>query len=683
MIAPYLVPICLVLAIWLIVPRSWMAGPRMRALPLQIVFLLVVAVVGRYLAWRFTATLPKPEASSSELVFYWSIFVIEMLIWIDTAILLLMLSRPRDNRGEADEGELRLRAATAADLPAVDIFIATYNEDLSVLEKTILGAKAIDWPAERVRVCVLDDGKRDWLASYCLVHGVDYFTRESNAHAKAGNINEAIARTDGEFFMVLDADFVPQRNFLYRAMGLFADPKVGIVQVPHSFYNADPMQANLRLRKVMPDDQRLFFGNIMPGRDGWNAAFCCGSNSITRRSAMEAIGNKLPTGSITEDMLLTLALLRKGFVTRYLNERLAIGLAPESLSAMYVQRARWARGAIQILFLREGPFGPGLRVHERIMFTPLHWLAQSLVVVSTLLTPAICLWTNWSPLPGADTADILFYQVPAVLALVLCLRLAAPEGFFVISTMVHNCLQAPRILPTVLTTLLKPQGHVFKVTPKGEAARGNAFDRIMIFLPAFVIATTAAGIWINADINTRILASSAQLPLLSIWAIFSMIVLTIVQAVAISPTGLGRDETFPIGESCEVNERGFAAFECTLERLSLSVARIEISSDEILSREATWVRLKIPNVGAVAGFITSRWKKHADIAIYIQSEAQREELIRYLFTMGRNNSSPTVNADRILGALILRAVGWKRRISEHRNLPEKPPERLLSDMKDE
>ena len=115
----------------------------------------------------------------------------------------------------------------------------------------------------------------------------------------------------------------------------------------------------LVLGALMPDDQRFFFEAIMPGRDGWDASFCCGSNSVTRRKLFEDIGGGLPEGSITEDMLLTLASLRQGYVTRYLNEPLAYGLAAESTAAFFVQRQRWAQGAIQILYLKEGPLGPG------------------------------------------------------------------------------------------------------------------------------------------------------------------------------------------------------------------------------------------------------------------------------------------------------------------------------------
>ncbi len=189
-------------------------------------------------------------------------------------------------------------------LPSVDVYIATYDEQLEVLEKTIVGALCLDYP--NFKVWVLDDGRRPWLKEFCGAKGVGYITRPDNAHAKAGNINHALTKTNAEYFALFDADFIVQRNFLMRTMGFFADPTIGIVQVPHTFYNHDPMQTNLALRKTLPDDQRFFFEAIMPSRDGWDAAFCCGSNSVTRREAMRSIGDALPTQSITEDMLLSL-----------------------------------------------------------------------------------------------------------------------------------------------------------------------------------------------------------------------------------------------------------------------------------------------------------------------------------------------------------------------------------------
>ena len=256
-----------------------------------------------------------------EVGWVWFCFAIEIFALFDAFILYLTFLRSSDRRAEADSHEARLRALSPDQLPSVDVYIPTYNEPFEVLEKTITGALCLDYP--NVRLWVLDDGRRPWLKAFCEAKGIGYLTRPDNAHAKAGNINHALTKTDGDFVAVFDADFVPQRNFLMRTIGFFDDPRIGIVQVPHAFYNHDPMQANLALRKSMPDDQRFFFEAIMPSRDAWDAAFCCGSNSVTRRAALRCIGDALPTTSITEDMLLSLALLRNGYITRYLCERLA------------------------------------------------------------------------------------------------------------------------------------------------------------------------------------------------------------------------------------------------------------------------------------------------------------------------------------------------------------------------
>jgi cellulose synthase (UDP-forming) len=336
-------PVMFVLgSIYLLGPLLPLARTWARAL----VFVAVWLVIARYLEWRLLETVLPAQGTWSEVGWVWFCFAIELLALVDALILYLIFLRTSDRRAEADRHEARLRALPPDNLPSVDIYIPTYNEPVEVLEKTITGALCLDYP--NFRLWVLDDGRRPWLRDFCEGKGVGYITRPDNAHAKAGNINNALTKTDAEFVAIFDADFIPQRNFLMRTVGFFLDPKIGIVQVPHAFYNHDPMQANLALRQTLPDDQRFFFEAIMPSRDGWDAAFCCGSNSITRRVALRSVGDALPTDSITEDMLLSLALLRNGYVTRYLCERLAYGLAPESLNAFFVQRQRWARGAIQI-----------------------------------------------------------------------------------------------------------------------------------------------------------------------------------------------------------------------------------------------------------------------------------------------------------------------------------------------
>lgn len=84
--------------------------------------------------------------------------------------------------------------------PSVDVFITSYNETLEILESTIEAALAIEYP---VKIYVLDDGRRDWLKEYCTKVNVHYITRATNQHQKAGNVNNAIGLTTGDFFSLI------------------------------------------------------------------------------------------------------------------------------------------------------------------------------------------------------------------------------------------------------------------------------------------------------------------------------------------------------------------------------------------------------------------------------------------------------------------------------------------------
>ncbi len=173
---------------------------------------------------------------------------------------------------------------------------------------------------------MLDNGRQPWVEQLCRSKNVCYLTRADNRHAKAGNINHALAvirrgPDPPEFIVLFDADFVPQRDFLWRTMPLFHDETVGLVQTPQHFFNNDPIQSNLLIGNVWPDEQRFFFDHVMPSKDAWGAAFCCGTSSVIRMQALEEIGG-FPTDSVTEDFLVTLELDRRGWRTIYLNERL-------------------------------------------------------------------------------------------------------------------------------------------------------------------------------------------------------------------------------------------------------------------------------------------------------------------------------------------------------------------------
>jgi cellulose synthase (UDP-forming) len=176
---------------------------------------IVVGVILRYLGWRWTETLAD-ECWTVQGIYVLGCFIFELIVSADLIIGMIVLSRATDRRAQADDGEAWARSQPADALPWVDVLIPTYNEDRDVLERTIVGATSLDYP--NFTVWVLDDGRRPWVAELAAAKGARYLTRSDNKHAKAGNINAALQRTNNELILVLDADFVPRTHMLWRVL---------------------------------------------------------------------------------------------------------------------------------------------------------------------------------------------------------------------------------------------------------------------------------------------------------------------------------------------------------------------------------------------------------------------------------------------------------------------------------
>ncbi len=631
----------------------------------MLVFAAVWLVIGRYLEWRLFETVMPAGGEWYEVGWVWFCFAVEVLALFDALILYLAFLRTSDRHAEADAHEARLRALPPEQMPSVDVYIPTYNESQEVLEKTITGALCLDYA--NFRIWVLDDGRRPWLKSFCEAKGVGYLTRPDNAHAKAGNINHALTKTSADFVAIFDADFIPQRNFLIRTVGFFEDPRIGIVQVPHAFYNYDPTQSNLALQKALPDDQRFFFEAVMPSRDGWDAAFCCGSNSVTRREALRSVGDALPTDSITEDMLLSITLLRNGYITRYLCERLAFGLAPEGLKAFFVQRKRWARGAMQILYLAAGPLGRNLSLMQRLLFLPTHWLSQGLMLLLTLIAPLVFLWTGTLPLVNVTPEAVLYYLLPMILAVAGGIWAFAPRQYFPFAAQVHGTFQSFKILPTVLVTLAKPFGHVFKVTPKGIDARTSDYDRPIFWTAACLMVSTILGLVINSQSEWRIIGEAGLLPIVACWAVLNIVVLFLVCMMSLQAPVRRGEERFELDEPVWIFAANGALSTGRIRDISLSGAAIIADHNRALAtRTGERARVFITEVGFVAAIVVRQAGQFLAVHFDLPPCVERDLLVRRLFTAGLDATTVQASALSATAAMLMSiwAMGTTRSQAE-------------------
>lgn len=234
------------------------------------------------------------------------------------------------------------------DYPDVDVFIATHNESTDLLFKTVNGCTYMDYPDKsKVHIYICDDANRPEMKALAKKLGVGYFGLEGNKDAKAGNLNNAISLTKSKLIATFDADMIPRRDFLMATVPYFMrEEKIGFIQTPQSFYNADLFQFNLYAEDKIPNEQDFFFKEINVGRNSSNAPIYAGSNTVISRQALEEVGG-IQTGTVTEDFATGVYIQSKGYKCYAIDDVHANGLSPTDLMSLVKQRERWGRGCVQ------------------------------------------------------------------------------------------------------------------------------------------------------------------------------------------------------------------------------------------------------------------------------------------------------------------------------------------------
>lgn len=276
----------------------------------------------------------------------------------------------------------------------VDVFITVAGEPTEIVELTARAALAMDYP--NFKVHILNDGyvaKRDnWKEVIQLGKklGINVITRKVPGGAKAGNINNGLKETTEPYFVVFDADHVPKPEFLKEVMGYFADRRMGFVQTPQFYHN----QRMNTVTQTAWDQQTLFFGPIMSGKNRLGSVFMCGTNMAVRRTAIQQAGGMCEF-NIAEDFLTSLFIHQKGWKSVYVPKVLAEGLAPEDFLSYYKQQYRWTRGSLEVIFKFNPLFSRGLTFSQRMQYliSSGYYLTGVVVLIDALL-PLIFLFTG-------------------------------------------------------------------------------------------------------------------------------------------------------------------------------------------------------------------------------------------------------------------------------------------------
>lgn len=591
----------------------------------------------RYVWWRATETV-APLALTWDAVASWSLLVLEAAALVGSISSLIIMSRTRDRTAEADAGTGWWGDAP----PRVVLLIPTFNEDLDILERTVIGAKSLIWP--NLDIIVLDDGRRDWLRDFCRRQSVGYLQRKDNRHAKAGNLNAALRwladdEVPPDFIAVLDADFVPHNDFLVRTVALFADPAIGLVQTPQHFFNADPIQHNLGLSRSYPDEQRLFFDHLQPARDAWGIAFCCGTSSVARWAALQEVG-LFPTDSITEDFMLTLTLRDAGWETAYLSEPLSEGLAPEGLKEYVTQRARWCLGMMQIARSRVGPFARNrlaLRDRWSVIDAALYWLTTFPFRIAAITFPLLFWFFNIRAV-NASVPDVISYFGTYFVWTVMSLNILTKGMVVPLVNDISQLLGAWPISRAAFVGLFRPKGHPFRVTAKG-GDRSKVVVQWRLALPAMVLlALTVVGLLIGivSDRFAYFDAGDGKAVVLA-WTLYNLVVLVGTVLVAVE---LPRNEVH-VTDRPELCRLDFPSAKGATWLTDLVQDRVRILGHRIPAGEDGF--LHIEGVGDVAANALS-WDGQGTTLRLAPDDFQFEALLKRFYAQG---ASPGVTQVRL------------------------------------
>ncbi|HEX3864798.1 MAG TPA: UDP-forming cellulose synthase catalytic subunit [Stellaceae bacterium] len=489
-----------------------------------ILITLSIVISTRYIWWRLTETMQF--ATHFEAFLGIGLVLAELYAWLVLVLGYIQTAWPLNRMPTAMPED-------TAEWPTVDLLIPTYNEPLSIVENTVYGALSVDYPPDKLRIYILDDGRREEFREFAEALGVGYITRDNNIHAKAGNLNHALGLTDGELLALFDSDHVPNRAFLQLTVGGFlVDPRLALVQTPHHFYSPDPFERNLRGGESIPNEGLLFYGLIQDGNDLWNAAFFCGSCAVIRRSAVESIGG-FATQTVTEDAHTALRLHRAGWHSAYLKLPLAAGLATERLSIHVGQRMRWARGMTQIFRVDNPCLGRGLSFGQRVCYlnAMLHFFFG--VPRFIFLTAPLAYLLFRLNIIAASGLMVIAYALPHLWHATLTnsrLQSRYRHSFW---GEIYESVLALYILKPTITTLINPKRGKFNVTEKGGLLPSDYFDYKIVRPQLIVCGLLILGVIVGIIRWFLIDYSDTEVLLLNIfWALFNL--LTIAAAIAVA-----------------------------------------------------------------------------------------------------------------------------------------------------
>jgi cellulose synthase/poly-beta-1,6-N-acetylglucosamine synthase-like glycosyltransferase len=256
-------------------------------------------------------------------------------VYVQVFLLVVFLERRKDVLVQRKQVVLK-------DYPEVDIIVPCWNEEKTV-EGTILSLLALDYPKDKLKFYLVDDGSTDgtWevMKRYAENPQVEAIRKENGGKHTA--VNEGIARSKGEFIACLDADSFVDPAALKRMLTYFSNPKIMAVSPTVVVYKPKTI---VQLAQKADYTMAAYIKKMFASVNGLHVA--SGSFTVFRRKVFETIGNYRNAHN-TEDFEITLRMYASGMRIDQCNDAYVYTVAPSSIRKLFKQRLRWMFGFIE------------------------------------------------------------------------------------------------------------------------------------------------------------------------------------------------------------------------------------------------------------------------------------------------------------------------------------------------
>lgn len=490
--------------------------------------------------------------------------------------------------------------ADFSEFPDVDIFIATYNEPVELLYKTINGCINMEYPDEnKVHIYICDDSNRIEMKKLAEEMNINYITRTERKDAKAGNFNNALAKTDSPLVVTFDADMIPMHDFLMSTVPYFVEDltnakkiekkdgkearknregKIGFIQTPQSFYNPDLFQYNLFSETRIPNEQDYFYRDIQISRNKSNSVIYGGTNTVISREALDEIGG-FYTKVITEDFATGILIQSNGYTCYAIDEVHASGLAPEDLKGLVKQRQRWARGCIQTGRKLNILFRKGLNISQKLSYISAitYWygcLKRLIYIMAPILFSVFGV-----VVVKCTLLEVLIFWLPMYIFSSKSLKLVSRKIRTVKWTNVYETILFPSLIVSVILESLGISQKKFNVTRKGGAIEDKNYQ-IKKAIPHIILSILSIIGIINCVKFTFITGTPVYIVLI-FWLIINLYNIVMSIFFMLGRQVLRRAERFPINIDCIVSFHE-KELKCTTNDISENGLSIVLKKTEFI-----------------------------------------------------------------------------------------------------